>query len=69
MYEYIDKEATVGTNNFSNSGVTHDGVAYVRGGVNYLINDKLSFSLDGSSDLNDEDNDIMSFGASVKLVL
>ncbi len=67
LYEYIDKEATVGTNVLAVNNVTHDGVVYARAGVNYRVNDELSFGLDASSDLNDEDNDIMSFGASVRL--
>lgn len=49
--------------------MTHDGVAYFRAGAKYWVNDRLSFGLDASSDLNDEDNDIMSFGASVQLEL
>ncbi len=69
LYEYIDKEATVGTNVLAVNSVTHDGVVYARAGVNYRVNDELSFGLDASSDLNDEDNDIMSFGASVRLEL
>jgi len=69
LYEYIDKEATVGTRIGAISGVTHDGVAFYRGGINYTYNDRMKFSLDVSSDLNDEDNDILSFGASVNIIL
>ncbi|MCF6251930.1 MAG: autotransporter outer membrane beta-barrel domain-containing protein [Methylococcaceae bacterium] len=69
LYEYIDKEATVGSNILAKNDVTHDGVAYFRAGAKYRVNERLSFGLDASSDLNDEDNDIMSFGASVRLEL
>lgn len=69
LYEYIDKEATVGNHILIKNEVTHDGVAYFRAGAKYRVNERLSFGLDVSSDLNDEGNDIMSFGASARLEL
>ncbi len=69
LYEYIDKESTVGTNRAAVTGATHDGVIYFRGGLNYKVNNKLGFGIAASTDLNDEDNDILSFGASVRLAI
>ena len=69
LYEYIDKESTVGTNRAAITGATHDGVVYFRSGFNYKVNDKLAVGFDASTDLNDEDNNILTFGANVRLAL
>ncbi len=67
LYEYIDKESTVGTSRLAISPAVHDGVIYFRGGLNYKVNEKMSLGIDASSDLNDEDNDILSFGANIRI--
>ena len=69
LYEYVDREATVGTTRAAISEAVHDGVAYFRGGVNYKVNNRVTLGLDGSSDLNDNNNDILSFGANINITL
>ncbi len=69
LYEYVDRESTIGTNRNAVSAAVHDGVVFFRGGVKYKVSDRVSVGIDGSSDLNDEDNDILSFGANINIRL
>jgi hypothetical protein len=61
-YEYFDREASV-----QQATPIHDGILYLRGGMDYPIRENLSLSAKVQADMNDEDTDTITGSVSIRL--
>ncbi|MDT8407443.1 MAG: hypothetical protein RQ715_09360 [Methylococcales bacterium] len=69
LYEYKDQESFSLASTSLNGTEIHDGVVYIRGGVDYQVRPGLYLGVTGFTDVNDDDNNLYNVGMNVRLDL
>ncbi|MDT8405989.1 MAG: hypothetical protein RQ715_01955 [Methylococcales bacterium] len=67
LYEYRDQESFNLSNVRIGGNEVHDGVVYIRAGVDYQLTSGFFLGVSGTTEVNDEDHDIYTVGLNFRL--